>query len=162
MGKKRKSGSNVKLIIGLGAVAAAGYLWLRSQVKLISFGSVSVPFQQLKSGRLNLGLRLPIINASAIGARVTGFVGFIVAPSGATIGTVFLKNPVKVAPYAQSNLEFMASIGLTDILSEAGSGVFSDTLPTSLGAVLPYLKKFKLVGQVRIYGIPVPIEMPLV
>ena len=162
MGKKRKSGSNVKLLLVLGGVAAAGYFWLRSQVKLISFGSVSVPFQQLKGGRINLGLRLPIINASAIGARVTGFTGFIVAPSGATIGTVFLKNPVKVAPYAQSTLEFAASIGITDVLSEAGSGLFSDTLPTSWSQILPYIKKFKLVGQVRIYGVPVPIEMPLV
>lgn len=161
MGKKRKS-SNVKLLIVLGGAAAALYFWLRSQVKLITFGSVSVPFQQLKGGKINLGLRLPIINASAIGARVTGFTGFIVAPSGATIGTVFLKQSVTVAPYAQSNLEFMASIGISDILSEAGSGLFSDTLPTSWSQILPYVKKFKLVGQVRIFGIPVPLEMPLV
>lgn len=162
--KKRKSRSNVKPILILGAVAAGAYFWLRSQAGLVTFGGINIPFQQIKGGSLNLGLTLPVINASAIAIRVSGFAGYIVAPSGATIGTVFLKTPVTVQAFAQSTLAFQASIGLSDIAMEAGSGAFGGTLPTSWDALLPYLKQFRIKGQVRVtrFGIPIPLEMPLI
>ena len=145
----------------MGGIGAASYLWLRSQLRFITYGSLSIPFQQLKDGRINLGLRLPIINASALTANVTGFTGFIVTPSGAPIATVVLAKPTKVARFQESNLEFRASIGLSDLLSEAGSIILGGSLPTDVGQVSAYLKNYKLRGQLRIFGIPVPLEMPL-
>lgn len=159
--KGRKSKSNVKLFLALGGIAVAGYFWLRSQIRLISFGGVSIPFQQLKDGKINLGLRLPILNASALSARVTGFTGFIVAPSGSTVGSVFLAEPATVAAFQQNELKFNASIRLSDIATEAGGMVLGGSLPASWGNAIEYLKGYKLIGQLRVFGLPLPVETPL-
>lgn len=159
MATSRKS--KVSIFLVLGGIGALVYFWLRSQLNLISFGGLSIPFQQLKDGRINLGLRLPIINASALGARVTGFTGFIKSPSGATVGTVFLAAPVSIPAYQQSELLFKSSIALSDIVSEAGGLILGGQLPNNWGEVTQYLKQYRLIGQLRVFGLPLPIEMPL-
>lgn len=160
MAKTRKS--KISLLLVAGGIVAAGYFWLRSQLKLISFGSISIPFQQFKDGKINLGLRLPILNASAITARVTGFTGFLLSPSGAQIGVVFLTAPATVARYQQSELKFMASIRPGDLLTEAGGLILGGgQLPTNWGDAKEYLHNYRLIGQLRIFGLPLPIEMPL-
>lgn len=156
----RKS-KKLGLFLVLGGIGVGIYYWLRSQVNLISFGGLSIPFQQLKEGRINLGLRLPIINASALGARVTGFTGFIKSPSGATVGTVFLAAPVSIPAYQQSELLFKSSIPISDIVSEAGGLILGGKLPGNWGEVTQYLKQYRLIGQLRVFGLPLPIEMPL-
>ena len=162
MAKKTRK-SKVTILLVLVGAATAGYFWLRSQMRLISFGSISIPFQQLQGGKINLGLRLPITNASALAARVTGFTGFIVSPSGSQIGTVFLAEPAVVARYAQNELKFNASLRITDILTEVGGAVLGGGgIPDTVPEVLAYLKNYKLIGQLRVYGLPLPIEMPLI
>lgn len=161
MAKKSRK-SKVSWLLVLGGIGVAGYFWMRSQMRLISFGGISIPFQQLKSGKINLGLRLPILNASALAARVTGFTGFIESPSGAVVGTVFLAEPAVVQRYQQNELKFNAQIGLTDLATEIGSLLIGGQLPTNWGSIMPYLKGYKLVGQLRVYGLPLPIEMPLI
>jgi hypothetical protein len=158
-----KKSSKVPVIIVVGSIAAVGYFWLKSQMRLISFGAMSIPFQQLKGSQLNLGLRLPILNASALAARVTGFTGFILSPSGAQVGTVFLAEPAVVQRYAQNELKFNASISLTALLSEIGGGVLAGgKLPSKPSEILAYLQNYKIVGQLRVYGLPMPLEMPLI
>lgn len=158
--KSRKSKTSLLLIVG--GIAVAGYFWLRSQMRLISFGGLSIPFQQIQGGNLNLKLRLPIVNASALAARVTGFTGFIVAPSGATVGSVFLAQPAVVQRYVKSELQFVAQVQLSAVLLEAGGLFAGGNLPGSWGEALQYLKGYKLVGQLRVYGLPLPLEMPLI
>lgn len=133
--------------VGLGAV------WLRQQAALIQFGNISIPFQQLKNGQINLRMVLPIINASSLAARVTGFTGYIVSPTGNLISTVFQTAPATVPRYAQSELNFTTSIRLTDLPSEVASVILSG------GAWS--IKQYRLKGQVRVYGIPIPIDVPL-
>lgn len=164
MAKKSRRSSSFpwKTVLVLGGIGAAVYYWLQGQLKLISFGGVSIPFQQFKDGKINLGLRLPILNASALTARVTGFTGFLRSPSGAHIGTVFLSAPATVARYQQSELGFTASIRPTDLLSEAGGLVIGGQLPDNWGDLKQYLQNYRLVGQLRIFGLPLPIEMPLI
>lgn len=164
MAKSKSRKSNLSIWLLLGGVGVAGYYWLRSQMNLISFGSISIPFQQIQGSKLNLGLRLPILNASALSARVTGFTGFIVSPTGSQVGTVFLAAPAVVNRYAQAELKFNASISLTALLTEIGGGILtgSGNLPTSAAEALAYLKTYKLVGQLRVYGLPLPLEMPLI
>lgn len=148
-------------LLAIGGVGALAYFWLRGQMRLISFGGLSIPFQQLQGGKVNLGLRLPIINASALSARVTGFTGFIKSPSGATIGTVYLSKPATVPQYGQTQLEFKAQIGLSDLATEAGGLLVGGQLPSNWGQVTQYLQKYRLVGQLRVFGLPLPIETPL-
>lgn len=159
---KSKKSNTTKILAVLAVLGVGAYLWLRSQLRFISFSSLSIPFQQFKDGRINLGLSLPIINASALAANVTGFSGFIVTPSGATIATVFLAEPAHVARFQQSNLRFTASIRLSDLLTEAGGMVVGGSLPSNWGQALAYLKNYKLRGQLRVYGLPLPIEIPLI
>ncbi len=160
--KRKKSKSKVPVLLVLGGISVAGYFWLSAQIKLISFGGISIPFQQLKDGKINLGLRLPILNASALAANITGFTGFIVSPSGATIGSVFLAEPATVQRYQQNELKFNAQIRITDLATEIGSLLIGGQLPTNWGSIMPYLKGYKLIGQLRVYGLPLPIEMPLI
>jgi len=150
-----------KWILGLGGFGAVGYFWLKSQANLIQFGSVSVPYQAIKSGNLILGLRLPIINASSLGARITGFTGYILTPAGSVIGTVFMPTVGTVSPYQQAELKFTATLKITDIITEAGTQIIGGTLPTTWNEIQKYLKGYRLKGQVRVFGIPIPIEMPL-
>lgn len=133
--------------VGLGAV------WLRQQAALIQFGNISIPFQQLKNGQINLRMVLPIINASSLAARVTGFTGYIVSPTGNLISTVFQTAPATVPRYAQAELNFTTSIRLTDLPSEVAAVILSG------GAWS--IKQYRLKGQVRVYGIPIPIDVPL-
>lgn len=133
--------------VGLGAV------WLRQQATLIQFGNISIPFQQLKNGQINLRMVLPIVNASSLAARVTGFTGYIVSPTGNLISTVFQTAPATVPRYSQAELNFTTSIRLTDLPSEVAAVILSG------GAWS--IKQYRLKGQVRVYGIPIPIDVPL-
>ena len=157
-----KKNNNWKWVLGIGAGFGIGYLWLRKQADLIQFGSVSVPYQAIKSGNLILGLRLPIINASSLGARITGFTGYILTPSGSVIGTVFMPTTGTVAPYQQATLGFDATLKIADIITEAGTQIVTGSFPTNWSDIQKYLKGFRLKGQVRVFGIPIPIEMPLI
>lgn len=163
MAKKSKSNKVILLsLIGIGGVM---YVWLRSQLNLISFGSITVPLPEMKirNGAFIFGIRLPILNASALAARVTGFTGFITSPNGSQIGTVFLSQPAVVQRYQQNELKFAASVSLSALLTEIGGSVLTGgQLPTNPAEVFAYLKNFELVGQLRIYGLPLPIKMPLV
>ena len=140
----------------LAGIAAGGaiYFWLRQQAELIQFGNISIPFQQFKNGQINLELALPIINASSLAAKITGFSGFIVSPAGNTISSVFLKAPASVPRYEQSELRFKSSIRPTDALTELFSIIQS-------GGKLN-LKGYRLRGQVRVYGVPIIIDMPII
>jgi hypothetical protein len=160
MGKK--SDNTIWWALGLGAAGFALYQWAKSQTSLIQFGSVSVPYQAIKSGSLVLGLRLPVINASAIGARVTGFTGFILTPSGSVIGSVFMDKAASIQPNQKSELAFTAYLKLSDLAFEAGTQALGSGFPTTWPEIQKYLKGFRLKGQVRIFGFPIPIEMPLI
>lgn len=146
-----KKSNKIWLFVLGGGVGLA--LWLRQQAALIQFGNVSIPFQQLKGGQINLRLTLPIINASSLAARVTGFTGFIVSPSGNLISAVFQTAPATVPRYSQTELNFSTSIRLTDLPAEIASVILSGGSWS--------IKQYRLKGQVRVYGIPVPIDIPL-
>ena len=151
MAKSRKSKTPWLLIIA-GAMVV-GYWWLKQQIDLIQVGSISIPFQKLDGTTLVLGLKLPIVNASAIAVNVTGFAGYILTPSGAVLSTVFLNRPAHVARYAQTELEFTSNIRATDLATEIFSIIAS-------GQKLDF-KGYRIKGQLRIYGIPLPIESNL-
>lgn len=155
MAKKRKSTSGINWtpIVFIGGLLVAGYFWIKQQLGLIEFGNASVPFQKLDGSTIKLGIIIPIINASSLAARVTGFTGVIKAPDGGVLGTVFLSEPTVVNRYAQADMKFMASIRLTDIAAE-----LLDILKAN-GKV--NWKGYQIKGQVRIYGFPVPLESPL-
>lgn len=159
---KSKSGGIPPWLLILGGLGVAGYFWLRSQLRFITFGGAGVPFSQINGGNINLGITVPVVNASALSANITGFAGYIVAPGGALLGTVFLKEPVHVARYQQSNLNFTAVIRLTDLAFEAGGIVLGGNIPTTLPEIQKMLKGYTLKGQLRVYGLPLPIETPLV
>lgn len=149
-------------LIALGIVAGSGWWYLRSQLRFITFGSSSIPFQQISGDRINLGITLPVINASSLAATITGFTGYITSPSGAPLATVFLVQPVRLERFQENILQFKASIRLIDLGLEAGGLVLGGNLPTTLPEILKYLKGYTIKGQLRVYGLPLPIETPLV
>ena len=165
---KKSNSKKLWLIGGLAAAIAAGYFWVSAQLKLVSFGNVSIPFQQLKGGQINLGLTLPINNASSLGAQVTGFFGYITAPSGSVVGAVHLAAPASIVPYGQSVMKFKTSIRIGDIGGEILALITGGTLPNDItdlaadwAALSKYFKGYRIKGQVRVYGVPLPIDEPL-
>jgi hypothetical protein len=152
--KQRKSAKNYTgWLLFLAVLAGAGYLWIKQQLGLIEFGNASIPFQKLEGGAIKLGIVIPIINASSLAANVTGFAGVIKSPDGGVIGTVFLAEPASVRRYEQADLKFTAMIKLTDIAAEAFDILKNDGKVDWKG----YIVK----GQVRVYGFPIPLEVPL-
>ncbi len=137
----------------LGGILVVGYYWLKQQLGLIEFGNASIPFQKLQGTSIKLGIVIPIINASSLAARVTGFTGVIKSPEGAVIGTVFLERPAVVNRYEQAELRFIATIRLTDVAAEI-FGILKD------GGEVNW-KGYIIKGQVRVYGLPVPLETAL-
>lgn len=151
MAKKRKSNTTTWLIIG--GILVAGFLWLKHQLSLIAVGSPSIPFQKLDGTTVILGIRLPILNPSAIPIRITGFAGYILNPSGAVLSTVYLTKPATIPRFKQSELEFTSYIRATDALSEVYNILMKN------GTV--DWKGYKIKGQLLVYGIPVPVESPM-
>src|SRR5690606_18285129 len=96
---------------------------------------------------------LPITNASAIAVNITGFTGFILTPSGAVLSTVFLSRPSPLPRFAQTELDFTSYIRGTDLATELLSILSSGEKPD--------FKGYKIKGQLRIYGIPLLIETPI-
>lgn len=151
MAKSRKSKTIWIVILG-GLVL--GYFWLRQQLNLIQFGTVSIPFQKLEGTTVRLTIALPVINASALAANITGFTGFILNPSGSVISTVFLSKPVTVNRYQEATLEFTTNIGAGGLAMELYNILISGKQPDWKG--------YKIKGQLRVYGFPVPVESSLV
>lgn len=154
MAKNRKSDNTPWIIAGIVAAAALGYFWLKQQLDLIQVGGITSPFQQLDGTRIRLTIRLTIVNASAISARITGFTGFILSPTGTVISTVFLNRPASIPSFAQSDLDFTSYIGAADLAGELYKIISSGQKPDWKG--------YKLKGQLRVFGFPVPIETALV
>lgn len=156
MSKKgsKNSNSTAFWIIGGLALLGVGYLWLRQQLGLIQVGAPSIPFQKLDGATIRLGIKLPIVNASALSARITGFSGFILTPEGRVLSTVFLAKPATINRYEEAELEFVSLLRLTDLATE----IFG--IVTGGGAV--NWKGYKIKGQLRVYGLPVPIETAIV
>lgn len=148
MAKKRKS--KIGLILAIGGLLTAGYFWVKHQLKFLQFGSASVPFQQIKSGALNLGINLPIINASSIGISMSRFTGYIKSPSGGILGTVALKRPVQVPKGTEGVAEFMAHVRLSDLAGEVYNIL-------SGGGNVNW-KGYTVEGQAWVFGIPVPVK----
>ena len=155
MARKRKSGSgNMTTWLILGGIIIAGYFWLRQQLDLIQVGGISVPFQKLEGTRVHLTIRISIINASSLAAKITGFTGFILSPEGSVLSTVFLTRPANIPRYQQADLDFTSYIGATAIATELYNILSSGQQPNWKG--------YRLKGQLRVYGLPVPIETTLV
>lgn len=154
MAKKRKGEINWTLIIGGLVLLAGGYYWLRKQLDLIQLGGISIPFQKLEGTRIQLTIRVSIINASALSANVTGFTGFLLAPDGSAISTVFLTKPAAIPRYQQADLDFTSYIGAVSIATELYKILSTGKQPDWKG--------YKLKGQLRVYGFPIPIETALV
>lgn len=152
MAKQRKSNTTTWLIIA--GVIVAALWWVKTQIALIQVGSVSVPFQKLDGTTVVLGIKLPIINPSAIPVRVTGFAGAILSPSGAVLSTVYLSRPAAIPRFQQTELDFTSYIRATDALSELYS------ILTKGGGV--DWKGYKIKGQILVYGIPIPVESAIV
>lgn len=152
MAKSRKSNKTIWIVILGGLVL--GYFWLKQQLDLIQFGTVSIPFQKLEGTTVRLTINLPVINASALAAQITGFTGFIVNPSGSVISTVFLSRPVTVNRYQEAVLEFNTNIGAGGLAMELYNILTSGQKPDWKG--------YKIKGQLRVYGFPVPVESSLV
>jgi hypothetical protein len=153
MPNSRKSNRNTWLII-IAVGLVAGYYWLRQQIDLIQVGSISIPFQKLDGTNIELGIKLPVVNASALAARITGFTGFILTPDGNVISTVFLKRPVVVKRYEQTELDFTSTIRASDIAGELFKILSSGKAPNWKG--------YRIKGQLRIYGLPLPVDETLV
>lgn len=151
--KKRKSESNLMPWLVLGGILVAGYYWIKQQLGLIEFGNASIPFQKLEGSSIKLGIVIPVINASSLAARITGFTGVLKSPEGKVIGTVFMERPTVVNRYEQAELRFIAMIRLTDIAAEV-FGILND------GGNVDW-KGYLIKGQVRVYGLPVPLETSL-
>lgn len=155
MGKQVKKSSNtLTIVLVIAALLGVGYMWLRSQLGLIQIAGVGVPFQKLDGTNLVLKISVDIINPSAIAARITGFTGYIISPSGNLVSTVFLSQPGTIQRYEQSKLEFTSIVKPTSLLAEVWSVVQSGKMPDWKG--------YKIKGQLRIYGIPVPVETTIV
>lgn len=154
MAKKGKSETKWGWIIGLTIFGIGGYFWLKQQFDLIQVGGISVPFQKLEGTRIHLTIRVSIVNASALAARITGFTGFLLAPDNSVISTVFLTRPASIPRYQQADLDFTSYIGATAIATELYKVLSSGQQPDWKG--------YKLKGQLRVYGLPVPIETTLV
>lgn len=152
MAKKRKSNTTTWLIIA--GVVIAGFLWLKHQLSLIQIGSVSIPFQKLDGTTVVLGIRVPIINPSAIAARVTGFAGVILSPQGSVLSTVYLTRPAVIPRFQQTELDFTGYVRATDALSEI-YGILTK------GGKVDW-KGYKIKGQLLVYGIPIPVESQIV
>lgn len=150
----KNSSTNWGWIIGIGVVLAGGYYWLRQQLDLIQLGGISVPFQKLDGTRVQLTFRVSIVNASALSANITGFTGFLLSPDGSVISTVFQQRPVRVARYAQADIDFTSYIGAVSIATELYKVLSAGGKPDWKG--------YKLKGQLRVYGLPVPVETTLV
>lgn len=148
MAKKRKS--KIGLILAIGGLLTAGYFWVKHQLKFLQFGNASVPFQQLKSGVINLGINLPIINASSIGVSMSRFTGYIKTPNGDILGTVALKRQVQVPKGTEGVAEFVAHIRLSDLAGEI--------LSILSGGGNVNWKGYAVEGQAWVYGIPVPVK----
>lgn len=148
MSRKRKSNTTTWLIIA--GVVVAALWWAKNQIALITVGSVSIPFQKLDGTTVVLGIKLPIINPSAIPIRITGFAGAILSPEGAVISTVYLTRPATIPRFQQTELDFTSYIRATDALSELYN------ILTKGGAV--NWKGYKIKGQMLVYGVPVPVE----
>jgi len=148
MAKKRKS-KQVKILLIIGGVLAVGYFWVKHQIQFLQFGNASVPFQQIKSGVLNLGITLPIINASSIGISMSRFIGYIKSPEGAILGTVALEQKVDVPKGSEGEARFLAHIRLTDLVGEVVSIITSGNFN---------YKGYVVEGQAWVYGVPVPIK----
>lgn len=153
MAKERKSKSTITPWLILGGFLIAGYYWVKQQLGLIEFGNASIPFQKLEGASIKLGITIPIINASSLAARVTGFTGVIKSPDGGVIGTVFLERPTVVNRYEQADMRFISIIRLTDIAAE----IFD----IMKGGGQPNWKGYRIKGQVRVYGFPIPLETTL-
>ena len=154
MAKKRKSNNTTTWLLIIGGVLVVGYIWLRQQLDLIQIGSVSIPFQKLEGTSVRLGIRLPITNASALAAKVTGFTGFILTPTGSVLSTVFLDKPAVVNRFAQAELEFTSMLRATDVALELFNILQSGQMPDWKG--------YRIKGQLRVYGFPLPIESSIV
>lgn len=154
MAKKKKSVSSTTVWLIVAGAVVAGYFWLKKQLEYIQIGGVSVPFQKLDGTTVVLGLKVPVINGSAIQVRVTGFAGAIISPTGAIISTVYLSRPALVPRFQETPLEFMSYIRISDVATELYSILSSGKQPDWKG--------YKIKGQLLVYGIPVPIESSLV
>lgn len=154
MARKSKKSNKTLWWVAIGALLIGGYFWIQKQLDLIQFGTVSIPFQKLEGTTLRLTISLPVINASALAANITGFTGFILNPSGSVISTVFLTKPVVVNRYQQAVLEFTTDIG--------AGGLAMELLNVLQTGKQPDWKGYKIKGQLRVYGFPVPVESALV
>lgn len=155
MAKSKKARkSNYTGWIILGGILIAGYFWLRQQLDLIQVGGISVPFQKLEGTRVQLTIRISIINASALAARITGFTGFVLAPDGSVISTVFLTRPANIPRFQQADLDFTTYIGAASVATQLFQVLQSGKQPDWKG--------YRLKGQLRVYGLPVPIETTFV
>lgn len=152
MSKTRKSNTTTWIIV-IGAALALGYWWLKNQLQYIQIGSASIPFQKLDGTNIQLGIKLPITNASALAANVTGFAGVLLTPSGSVLSTVFMTRPVVVNRYQNAELDFTSTIRGSDLAVE-----LFNILKTGKK---PDFKGYRIKGQLRIYGIPLPIDEPL-
>lgn len=155
MAKKRKSKSNTTTWIVVGIwLLALGYFWMRQQLGLIQVAGVSIPFQKLEGASVRLGIKVKIINASALAARITGFTGFILSPSGSVISTVFMERPAVVNRFQEAQLDFGSVI--------SGASVAAELWNVLQTGQMPDWKGYRIKGQLRVYGFPLPIETTLV
>lgn len=152
MAKKRKSNTTTWLIIA--GVVIAAFWWVKHQLSLIQIGSPSIPFQKLDGTTVILGIKLPIINPSAIAARVTGFAGYILNADGVVISTVYLTRPANIPRFQQTELDFTSYIRATDALTEI-YGILMK------GGKIDW-KGYKIKGQLLVYGIPIPVESQII
>lgn len=154
MAKKKES--KLGLVLAIGGIITAGYFWVKHQLQFLQFGSASVPFQQLKGGVVNLGISLPIINASSLGISMNRFAGYIKTPQGAILGTVALQKPVTIAKGSEGAAEFMAHITLASLASE----LFNIITSGNINQV--NWKGYTIEGQAWVFGIPVPVKTSIV
>lgn len=112
MAKKGKNTLLVMLLIG--GIA----LYLFKQSVKIDVGTPSVSFLQASGNGLKITVKLPLLNRSEFTYPIEGFLGQMFY-QGNALGTITLKEPVKILARASGFPEFVANVGWGSLATEA-------------------------------------------
>lgn len=160
------------MLFGLAIVGLVAFFLLKQSVR-IDVGTPSVSFLQATGNGLRIIVKLPLLNRSDLTYPIEGFLGQLYF-QGSALGTVMLKQPVKVPARSSGAPEFVAEISwgslgtqAYDLLDQTGVvDWLAKKIGLPTGSNTPATKPinwtdFKIKGTLYVGGVAVDIDQKL-